>query len=62
MGCRHAPSDWQRAGNWLALQQARALVDAPDINTMKKLRDRAIIAVLLVLRRDHGCRLVSGCR
>jgi integrase len=40
-----------RLGNWLSLRQAQALLNAPDIATMKGMRDRAIIAVLL------GCGL-----
>jgi integrase len=40
-----------RLGNWLTLKQAQALLNAPDITTLKGLRDRAIIAVLL------GCGL-----
>jgi integrase/recombinase XerD len=40
-----------RLGNWLSLKQAQALLNAPDIATVKGLRDRAIIAVLL------GCGL-----
>jgi hypothetical protein len=36
-----------RLGNWLSLKQAQALLNAPDITTVKGLRDRAIIAVLL---------------
>ena len=40
-----------RTGNWLSLRQAQALLNAPDIATVKGLRDRAIIAVLL------GCGL-----
>ena len=40
-----------RVGNWLSLQQAQDLVKAPDIATVKGLRDRAILAVLL------GCGL-----
>ena len=40
-----------RVGNWLSLRQAQALVNAPDITTLKGLRDRAILAVLL------GCGL-----
>jgi site-specific recombinase XerD len=31
-----------RLGNWLSLKQAQALLNAPDIATMKGLRDRAI--------------------
>src|SRR5882757_6291501 len=40
-----------RVGNWLSLRQAQALLSTPDISTMKGLRDRAILAVLL------GCGL-----
>ena len=40
-----------RTGNWLSLRQAQALLDAPDACTLKGLRDRAILAVLL------GCGL-----
>src|SRR6201984_1853050 len=40
-----------RVGNWLSQRQAQALLNAPDIPTVKGLRDRAILAVLL------GCGL-----
>jgi site-specific recombinase XerD len=40
-----------RTGNWLSQRQAQALLSAPDISTLRGLRDRAIIAVLL------GCGL-----
>jgi len=40
-----------RVDNWLSLRQAQTLLNAPDIATMKGLRDRAILAVLL------GCGL-----
>ena len=40
-----------RLGNWLSLKQAQALLNAPDITSLKGLRDRALIAVLL------GCGL-----
>src|SRR6266550_2466306 len=40
-----------RVGNWLSVQQAQALLNAPDATTKKGLRDRAILAVLL------GCGL-----
>src|ERR1700687_4073940 len=36
-----------RVGNWLSLRQAQALLSAPDITTLRGLRDRAILAVLL---------------
>src|SRR5207248_4029972 len=40
-----------RVGNWLSVKQAQALLNAPDVSTLKGLRDRAILAVLL------GCGL-----
>src|SRR6476660_3216403 len=40
-----------RVGNWLTLRQAQVLLSTPDITTVKGLRDRAILAVLL------GCGL-----
>ena len=40
-----------RLGNWLSVQDARALWQSPDAETLKGKRDRAIIAVLL------GCGL-----
>src|SRR5881396_4256044 len=40
-----------RVGNWLSLRQAQALVSAPDVATLKGLRDRALLAVLF------GCGL-----
>ena len=39
-----------RAGNWLSLRQAQALLNAPAVRTKKGLRDRAMLATLL------GCR------
>jgi len=48
-----------RAGNWLAKQQAQQLLNAPDIGTVKGLRDRAILALLLGcgLRRTEAAGL-----
>jgi len=40
-----------RTGNWLTQDQAQRLLDAPDLRTVKGVRDRAILAVLL------GCGL-----
>jgi site-specific recombinase XerD len=40
-----------RVGNWLSVQQAQRLLNAPDVTTKKGLRDRAMLAVLL------GCGL-----
>src|SRR6476659_2456512 len=48
---KSAKSIGVRVGNWLSLRQAQALLSAPDIATVKGLRDRAILAVLL------GCGL-----
>jgi site-specific recombinase XerD len=36
-----------RLGHWLTAAQARALIDAPDVNTRKGLRDRAVLALLI---------------
>jgi len=41
----------QRTGNWLAKAQAEALLHAPDVSTLKGLRDRAMLGVLI------GCGL-----
>ena len=48
-----------RMGNWLSARQAQALLNAPDISTLKGLRDRAILAVLLGcgLRRSEAANL-----
>jgi len=48
-----------RSGNWLAKQQAQQLLNAPDIATLKGLRDRAILALLLGcgLRRAEAANL-----
>jgi site-specific recombinase XerD len=48
-----------RAGNWLAKQQAQQLLKAPDTGTLKGLRDRAILALLLGcgLRRAEAANL-----
>jgi site-specific recombinase XerC len=40
-----------RVGNWLSLQQAQKLLNAPDVSTKKGLRDRVMLANLL------GCGL-----
>jgi site-specific recombinase XerD len=48
-----------RTGNWLQKQQAQQLLDAADIETLKGLRDRAILALLLGcgLRRAEAANL-----
>ncbi|RMT13999.1 Orf28, partial [Pseudomonas amygdali pv. lachrymans] len=42
--------------------QAKQLLDAPDTETLKGLRDRAILAVLLYhgLRREEAAQLKTG--
>lgn len=51
-----------RTGNWLIREQAQRLIDAPDTSTLKGLRDRAILAVMVGggLRRAEVARLVWG--
>jgi site-specific recombinase XerD len=49
----------QRLGNWLSQADAQALLRLPDVTTVKGLRDRAILAVLLGcgLRREEAAQL-----
>ena len=51
-----------RLGNWLTVQQAQKLLNAPDAPTTKGLRDRAILAVLLGcgLRRSEVANLTMA--
>lgn len=48
-----------RTGNWLDQERAQALLNAPDTDTLKGLRDRAILAVMLGagLRRSEVAKL-----
>jgi integrase/recombinase XerD len=59
---KSAKSIGVRMGNWLSQKQAQALLNTPDITTLKGLRDRAIIAVLLGcgLRRSEVAALTIG--
>ncbi len=56
---RGVKSGGVRTGNWLTLEQAQRLLQAPDITTLKGLRDRAILAVMLGggLRRSEVASL-----
>ena len=48
-----------RLGNWLLAEQAIALLDAPDLETMKGKRDMALLAILIAcgLRRHEAVEL-----
>lgn len=52
-------TEGKRLGNWLSKEQAQALIVAPNLATVKGVRDRAILAVLLGcgLRREECARL-----
>jgi site-specific recombinase XerD len=49
----------RRMGNWLSKEQAQRLLCAPDASTLKGLRDRALLAVLVGcgLRRSEAAEL-----
>jgi site-specific recombinase XerD len=49
----------RRSGNWLPKDQAEALINSPDTSTLKGLRDRAILAVMIGtgLRRSEVANL-----
>src|SRR6478752_7252342 len=57
---KSAKTQGVRVGNWLSLRQAQALLSAPDLTTLRGLRDRAILAVLLGcgLRRSEVAALI----
>lgn len=48
-------SEGKRLGNWLTKEQAQQLLELPNVATIKGLRDRAILAILLGcgLRREE---------
>lgn len=48
---RGVPQRGRRTGNWLTREEAQRWLNAPDIKTLKGLRDRAVLAVLI------GCGL-----
>jgi integrase len=51
-----------RIGTWLTQDKAQRLLDAPDVQTLKGVRDQAILAVLLGcgLRRGEAAALTFG--
>jgi integrase len=52
-------SEGIRTGNWLTVHQAEKLINAPDLETLKGKRDRALMAVLIGcgLRREETALL-----
>lgn len=54
-----ARQEGQRTGNWLTREQAQAWLNAPDPQTLKGLRDRALLAILIGcgLRRSEAAGL-----
>lgn len=54
-----AQQEGRRTGNWLTREQAQAWLGAPDTRTLKGLRDRALLAVLIGcgLRRAEAAAL-----
>lgn len=56
-----ARQEGRRTGNWLTREQAQSWLGAPDTRTLKGLRDRALLAVLIGcgLRRAEASNLSS---
>ncbi len=52
-------TEGQRRGNWLDLKAAQRLLNAPDSASLRGLRDRALLAVMLgaALRREEVANL-----
>lgn len=59
VGAKGVKAAGVRAGNWLTQAQAQTLLNAPDTSTLKGLRDRAILALMLGggLRRSEVAEL-----
>jgi len=57
---RSIRQEGMRTGNWLTLADAQALLNAPDPRTLKGLRDRALLAILLGtgVRRSEAAGLM----
>jgi len=55
-------SGGRRTGNWLTREQAQALLNTPNAETLRGKRDRAILAVLMGagLRRSEAARLAMA--
>lgn len=58
-GVKGARREGHRTGNWLTREQAQMWLNAPEVDTMKGLRDRALLAVLIGcgLRRAEAANL-----
>ena len=59
---KNIPQRGKRTGNWLSLEQAQQLINAPDISSPLGLRNRAILATLLGcgIRRLELTKLKMG--
>lgn len=57
---KNIPQRGRRTGNWLSLEQAQNLINAPDISTPYGLRNRAMLAILIGcgLRRHELVKLI----